>query len=349
MNILGRLFSCLIVVVCSSCYSKSNMVTTLDLTQSLHACIIDDEKINCYVKSVKVLDLQGETFRSPIFFYADETLCALHSQGTIYFYDIQTGKLLSSFNHKGRGPKEYSSIFEASYRDSVICISDHPSLMNAKMYSLRGDYLDTIGLPEACSTRFFGDDGWVICFSDHSTKRFEIYKGDECVQNSIYEDYARDYPLQSYGTFIRINDYDVYMTPLSDTLYAVTEKGMNPYLVYNTGKYAVPFQDRGKLDTKGTHIEYTPGCIAGNLCFTVLHIGPDVFGKYEKFCEVWDMSTEKLLFKKPASKENPAPGFFLHEESIGDFQFWPSFCEGNRCYGFVEDMDTTYLVVMTVG
>lgn len=326
---------CVMSVV--SCSRGTTDIITLDLTESLNQDVPLSSSLEKAISSAHCLDLGGVVLASPRIFHIGDGLCGIRDKGDIYFYDLNSGEQLSSFNRKGRGPQEYNSVFGVSFRDGQVCVSDYPSYKKALFYTMEGDFLGVRELPEEAIFRFFGEKEFVLSYSSNTDKRLTVLRNNEPILETSCSADVRNTPIVSYGDVL---PGDIYTIQLTDTLYKVSNENVVPYLFFDKGQYAVPLEERGNINV-------VEGCISGEGIVIGGRFGfVDMFYQLPQR-EVWDLENEKLLYKVTFSEQNQDPGIPL--EWNGDsFEFWPVYGTKDALYGFRQLVDKTELVIVNL-
>lgn len=339
-RIVQRISSLILLFALFSCSRKSDDgIIRLDLTVFTGKDVPVAEELNRAIASVRCVGLEGALLGSPHVFFVDDRKCGIQDGNTVYFFDVNTGKMLSSFNRRGRGPEEYLSAWCISYRDGKVCVSDHPDLKKALFYSENGEFVNSIELQDPSILAFFGEDGFVQTYSSFSPKRLSLFRGNEEVRTFNCPSDVRDTPVVSFGGIMK-GTGNIYSSPLSDTLYRASYDKVEPYMVLDKGQYSVPDEKRGEIDAGIGYINEGAINFAGRLAFISAHYRLPQYA-------VVDLESGKLLYKITASIDNREPG--IPVDCDGEtLQIRPDYCTGNTACAFVQKEESTMLVVLDI-
>lgn len=176
-----------------------------------------------------------------------------------YVFERKTGKFLCELGKYGRGPEEYNNSFMAyDYRNSVVYSSGWNG--NVMMFGLDGKYIRSFPMPpqtggmEAPSfitSYSYLNDSWIVGYYPNilgiETKLLTIFnqKG-EIIRTFPNKNVYPKQPLKmldlTEGRFYFIDNGTYFKERSCDTVFRVSEKSLTPHLIFEMGKYTVPYK-----------------------------------------------------------------------------------------------------------
>lgn len=340
ITIKKAIFLSFIIATLTGCNdADKDGIIRLDLTKSLSSDIPAAETLVSALSEVFFTKVTDIMLGTPRFFYADDQKYGIYDDTRILFINADTGEVLSEFDRSGRGPQEYVRASNVSFQNSTVCISDG-NTRRAQFYTMDGEYLNTKDLPETCDYSFFSTDGSALIYPNYTGKRFDLFRGEEKVNEFVCEDDITGNPISSIGTISKFNDEHFFCTLLTDTLYRVTYDNVEPYLFLDKGQYTLPHDSRGKLDAGDGCITDDYIRIAGNFGFVSFY-----YRLPQR--EIWDIDSRKIIFKTTFSENNLDPGIpVIYKDT--EIEFWPIYCSGHYLYDIYPDEDSTVIVRIKV-
>lgn len=183
----------------------------------------------------------------------------IYSVKFCYVFDRKTGKFLCETGKYGRGPEEYqNSLLTYDYNNSVVCSGGWNG--DVMIFGLDGEYIRSFPLPpqkggmEAPSlmTRYSSlQNSCIVGYYPNilgiETKLLTVFnqKGEviKVFQNkNVYP----KRPLKMLdlldAQFYYTNSNTYFKERSNDTVYKVTEVSMLPHIIFELGKFSVPYE-----------------------------------------------------------------------------------------------------------
>lgn len=237
----------------------------LDLEASITVSVPDTFTWNSLAKQVEMIPLQttddalmsGSTFVAHI---GDDGLFLVDYQnGSFYQYDKQ-GNLLKRFRYVGNGPGEYVGIFYFFFDpvQQTVDIYDTESLKRVR-YDREGKLIDEKALGDFAVPAFIcsnysifqgmPDTEYQLVVTDPDWNRlgeyFPLKTGD-------YNEVRRS-AVQLLSSRCVNRDNLLFNRPMEDTVYTVTDRGIEPLFILKKGKYDISFADLDRFMTSAVN------------------------------------------------------------------------------------------------
>lgn len=183
----------------------------------------------------------------------------IYSVKFCYIFDRRTGKFLCEIGKYGRGPEEYQNSFIAyDYKNSVIYSSGWND--NVMVFGLDGKYLR--GFPMPPMTRGMEAPSFITRYSCLENSNLVGYypnllgieeklltvfnqKGEVIKVFPNRNVYAKR-PLKMLdlleGKFSFMDNTTYFKERSNDTVFKVTEKSLIPHIIFEMGKFSVPYE-----------------------------------------------------------------------------------------------------------
>lgn len=162
------------------------------------------------------------------------------SENTLYFFDDK-GNFIRKLNKGGDGPEEYSSLWSYWFKGDTLKIYDNERPRVA-FYSLQGDYLGAIKVPERANHVYEDERGyWLdmsLRFRGDSTN-YELISYDHLMQNPKYFlpfNQQVGFPITTTtNSMTPYKDKMLYKQILNDTVYSIDGDELEPLAQMNFG------------------------------------------------------------------------------------------------------------------
>lgn len=247
-------------------------------------------------------------------------------------FDLNTGKLINAFNHKGQGPGEYSSAAYSLFNPETEEWTVYSRPKDFMQYTSKGEFLKKTENDSIQSLAPLNDGSW-IAFNHYreKVKKLYIYNTDWNLTNIInLNDNRWDLPGYVNPDRFLVLDGKTYISQ-KDTVYVydnVAEK-LVPSLILALGKYSY---DWGSIDSQQKYEEAVKS--------RIMPVMPVFNSKYayasyqrpfpasDLTYDLYDLTSGDLVFRKIVSGEE--------RSSSGDFVF-PVEINGKTLYGQILD------------
>jgi hypothetical protein len=183
----------------------------------------------------------------------------IYSVKFCYVFERETGRFLCEIGKDGRGPEEYqSSLIAYDYKNSVIYSLGWND--NVMVYGLDGKYLRAFPMPpptkgmEAPSFMFHYSclqNSFIVGYYPNvlgiEEKLLSVFnqKG-EVIKVFPNKNVFPKRPLKTLSLldaqFYHMNKNTYFKEKSNDTVFLVTEKALIPHLLFEMGKYSVPYE-----------------------------------------------------------------------------------------------------------
>ena len=341
-NYITTIFMFLLLV--SSC-SKEKLSDSLPV----HALIgegnteLTDKTIFKNIKNISLEtteeSLLGDNFR---IISVDNEFIVLTERATVYFFDSNSGKYISSIARKGNGPEEYNTISDAivDFKNEEIHIYDG-NTNKIQLYSFNGGYKKTIMNDSIGTVNAFDDETFITYNSPTQThtynyalydKQWNYIKGLN--KRSEKENVITKNPslVKYLSCFIFNNKSYTYK---DNTLFEINESGFVPFLFIDKRGYAIPSEimnDLSKKDKRANYIWGDFGRLAKNYFFF------QYYYDYKKYKDIWDLSSKKLIFRNIASTRADKDGMSI-DYNNNTLHVWPKHVQNNILYCILPSED----------
>lgn len=197
----------------------------------------------------------------------------IYSVRFCYVFDRETGKFLCELGKYGRGPEEYNNSFLAyDYRNSVVYSGGLDG--NMIMYGLDGKYIRSFPgppqkggmeapsfitkysyVPDSCIAGYYSN------ILGNETKLLTIFnqKG-EIIKTFPNKNVYPKQPLKMLdlmeGQFYFIDNSTYFKERSCDTVFRVSKKSLIPHLIFETGKYTVPYTYKWMIPEERRKVDY---------------------------------------------------------------------------------------------
>ena len=349
------------VIVSNCCYNHKNInnIQTIDIEKNINNMeVLNMSNFISNIKYIPLENVEGVPLTAFSDFDISDNLIIKTDMNVCLLYNA-SGKLIRKFGKSGRGPNEYMYAANLNLLDDRKIY--FRSFRNLFEYNIDGSfinkYLNTFMVDEKYYITFFYplNDSLFIGHIPNVTGKigykaviFNKYGQDK----HIYKNYILFNSIQpkSIGSekrayFYRFKNKVYYKDRYNDTLFYLNDKyQLLPEYAFKLGRYKQPASERaitGNLDNDLRYIflngvlqtenhlfiscdfgEYFP-----SRRFTPSKIsGPN--SKYAMFnttncLGVYDKQTQKLVFSKPTSTDNPLFTSGLYNDIDGGPRFFP--------------------------
>jgi hypothetical protein len=274
MNTVTNIKGSLIVIIIScftlSCNLKRNN------TQSEFAGVIevDDQNIN----KVSFKDLFSDVRLIPldtkpeaaikqadkIIFHCDRFYILDKDQASVLVFS-SAGKYLFKIQSVGRGPGEYSLLYDITineFRNTIELLNPRGQIM---AYDLDGTFIDKTAIPvRACQYFQYLNSDTIILYTKFDPKKLAYFskRKNEVVYTLFsFPDFILETPLIQMSTpFVKYNNDLLFYQGFSNTIYSLKGTEMNERFTWNFGKHNLDLKDFPKDESMQYYINYLKKC-----------------------------------------------------------------------------------------
>lgn len=215
----------------------------------------NEEKIN-FVESTSMdnlLNLVKSVDLVPIMLTDEEIMGATiemyRTHDSFLVYDMKNdkiirygddGRMLNIVGRAGRGPGEYSKINNIQIVGDTIVVFSYPGTI--LKYSMAGEWLGTEESSDLGLQSVFVNEGILIYYGYQPSYKHRLVLQDRT--GNVKEEYlpfkSNTIPLTSSSPIFSFNGEDVFLIDsYNDVLFKYTSAGLEPYLRFDFGKYAI--------------------------------------------------------------------------------------------------------------
>lgn len=233
--------ACALAAISAGC--KNNDQSDVETIKYVESTSMDD--LLDHVKSVDLIPIMladEEKMMGP-------TIEMQRTHDSFLVYDMRNykimrygdnGQLLNPVGRVGRGPGEYSMINDIQIVGDTIVVFSYPGMI--LKYGMNGEWLGTDDCQDLGQQSVLVDDGILIYYGYVPEQKDRLALQDRAgnVKESYLPTKSNTIPYTSSAPIFSFNQKDAFVIDsFSDTLYKYTSAGLEPYLRFNFGKYAV--------------------------------------------------------------------------------------------------------------
>lgn len=248
----------------------------------------------------------------------------------VYMFDGK-GKFVRRIGRQGQGPGEYSLVLslDVDRENELIYLLDNGKV---NVYSLTGDYLKSIPLPEVRYAAILNDSilasfiynssgqmkDRILLFNQAGDKvkvfpRHDLFTIEKGVTYMMMG--SNDRYLFHYDNHLCFKDY------YCDTLYTVTENELQPRYVIQLGKYAMPLEARWE-NQRGDQNKFTK-IASSYLRVNVMETDSFLFMPYSHWAGEKSRLEEILIYEKNTQACFKVAGNIIKNDLEGKLPFIP--------------------------
>ena len=189
-------------------------------------------------------------------FFVDDSfiICISHKQ--IFLFDRNTGKFIREIGEQGRGPNAYwatRTVGSVDFKNKIIYATGYNNLIS---YSFDGKTITKVELPyEYKNTTPFSKNllaSYIVNQSGNEKRMIVLYnKTDKKIEKEFpnhqeYTKIAGKFRKLPYNDswFYSYNERLYFKEYLNDTLFEVKIDKLEPKIIFNSGKYSPPYEER---------------------------------------------------------------------------------------------------------
>lgn len=278
-------------------------IPVLDLASVISKQIPDTFTLNSIAKNARLIPISttSQTVMGvplKICYADDKTILIFTIKDQVFYRLDSNGKILKRFRHLGHGPGEYSfcSFSYVNPQDSTIQILDDG---NQKWitYDLDGNFLKEVSLNDKTARRpIFIADNFIV--SDDSANQFCItdpqfnIKQYLCPFDTTMSEWEQS-AIRLQTARSRNADVMLFNHADNDTVFQITEKGAEPFLILKKGAAAMPKEKIKDFMQLGSEnylmrlgIGFTPDY------YLITYVRNHVFRE-----EVWRKSDNQIIYR----------------------------------------------------
>lgn len=340
-----------VAVVLSASCSRDGIVT-LDIASGI-AAKPDRTGIEAIAKDIRTVELKGEgLYDIRIFGESDGTLYGRTADNILAVFS-EDGRLLYSFDRKGRGPGEYLTPFFRfdGFRDEIIIYDFQNKVIR---YDAEGNYIDEVRNEVTSSLADIvplDDSSYVATIMSHLRRDSSLLYLDRnlSVIGSALPIFNQAQTSQRgliVAEPIYVFNSDVMFIPRAEDTYYRYEEGVwRPFLKMGQGRYRMPAGlsvSVGQYEEKGKYMDEMGAYIAGRYVFVCYAYHSD----QSYFYDVYDIKTGKRLIHNRRTEEevydDGNDGWILNYDGM-EYVMFPHYVKDNVIYSsvFGEDGTTT--------
>lgn len=178
-----------------------------------------------------------------------------YKTGSFYRYGVD-GKVQRSFKYEGNGPGEYVYI-SYLYVDPGYAFMDIYDSGNRKRirYDWEGNLLEERELVDIVAPVFATEHYMVSCGMPETEYQYfiadlamNVYRKDIRMGEG-YDEIKRS-AVQILTSTCQNKDMFIFSRPMSDTVYRITDKALEPLFILKKGKYDIKYEELGRFMTR---------------------------------------------------------------------------------------------------
>ncbi|TKG87817.1 6-bladed beta-propeller [Puteibacter caeruleilacunae] len=336
-------YSFLIVLI--SCQQSKNLdsktkIININLSED---AIENSTAVNLsnIVSNVEYLQLENTPFSmlgrgTRLFVFDSLIVSSGHRQ--IYIFNKYTGNFIREIGEQGRGPSSYwNSTFRIKAdKERGIVIDTGGWNYSLKEFSTDGRIIGKVKLAKHTSfVTHLNDNLYAAYYINHTgneKERIVIWDNEKkkiVKRFGNYRTFKNTPSIKRFfceGLFYRFNEKLLFKEYLCDTIYHITEKEMIPHIVFNSGKYSPPYDERETFDFTKYHGISTIIETQRYLLFKFF------FQKKRYYC-YYDKQTYKLQLSIEGDKKEQ--GFINDVDGFARFRP-ESVTKDNEIIGYIE-------------
>lgn len=228
-------------------------IPVLDLESVINKQVPDTFTWNSIAKSIKLIPistsrgtLMGESIK--LKYIGDNYYIVIDNQTQSIFKIDLNGKIQKIFRHVGKGPGEYIYLtnLHINPKDSSIQVFDNGS-MKRITYDYNGKLIHEISMAEKGINNPLLKKNDYIIFRGNPESENQLYVTDSAmnIQQSLCPFDTSFSVKEKAGTLLQTNRSDNHDMLIinhhwEDSVFTVTQKGLEPLFILNKGQYALP-------------------------------------------------------------------------------------------------------------
>lgn len=269
----------------------------------------------------------------------------VYDKYVVYFINKDNGKVSYRLNKQGRGAEEYGMIFSVTVNeaDSIIYLFD-PVMRNLNIYTFDGQFVNAIKNDSIGGHVKLNDGNFAVCFSPYSKTEHRLGIYDQSwnlLRESINRSIDQKFAMYFFDIINKFNGEFYYKAAFIDTIYHISSKEENPYIVISQGKYKIPTEviaSLEKINKEGhNYIQQEYGVLASKYFFLTYNYNRMLYH------DIWDIENSSLIYRSKYGREGGWEGIPV---SIGGVQInvWPSYVDGDNIYCVIQGEDAIKLI-----
>ncbi len=335
LRIISSLY---IVFAIVSCVNKSiYRENTINVASSLS---IKNKELNKPLNVQKIIPLQftnasmlGENVI--IVDISDEFIVVKDSK-IVYIFDSK-GNYLSKIDCRGQGYREYLNI-----SDILVDVQEENVLIldffrnSVKKYNFKGNFISEIKDIQVMSFERVNNDciiGFNPPFSDYE---FTFISDNWRKRDSIHKRKSKftseDFTV--FKDFKLFDSHPYFYDNSSGVVNFFNQKNIDTLLIVDKGEFQIPSEIAYSLKRKKERRKYIWGDYI-NLTKDFLFL--EFYYKNEKYYDIWDINTKKLLFRKSINSPNQSIHLISTDNQVIEgMNVWVKFIKNDKLYFLVE-------------